>query len=228
MPQRDKDIYASAHLRHLLAEEAAALLPDLQRCAGTHALLVSALSHDHPPVLPLLGNWARMRLVANRYHGDIRARSDEALPFVDDAFGLVLLRHAVEVAPAPQALLQEACRVLAPGGVLALTGMHPLSGWLPWLYWYTRGGSMPALKSPLTLERWVRAGELDVERIHRVGHVWPNGGAHTRGISALGGGYVLIARKRRRMAIPTRLKPKLVPAPVNVNLAPGARRNASS
>lgn len=228
MPQRDKDIYASAPLRHLLAEEAAALLPDLQRCAGTHALLVSALSHDHPPVLPLLGNWARLRLVGHRYHGDARASADEALPFVDDAFGLVLLRHAVEVAPAPQELLQEACRVLAPGGVLVLTGLHPWSGWLPWLYWQGRDGVMPALKSPLTLERWVRAGELDVERMQRVGHVWPHSAADARGVHPLGGGYVLIARKRRRAVAPTRLKPKLVPASVNVNLAPGARRHASS
>jgi SAM-dependent methyltransferase len=227
MPQRDKDIYASAHLRHLLAEEASAMAPQLQRCAGSHALLLSALSHDHPPVLPLMGCWARMRLVGQRFQGDVRARSDEPLPFLDDAFGLVLLRHALEVAPVPQALLQEACRVLAPGGVLALTGLHPFSGWLPWVYWQRRGGAMPALTSPLILERWVRAGELDVERIERVGHVWPNAGTHATGVHPLGGAYVLIARKRRRVTALPKLKPALVPAPVNVKLAPGARRDTS-
>jgi SAM-dependent methyltransferase len=228
MPQRDRDIYASAHLRHLLAEEATVLLPHLQRCAGTHALLVSALAHDRPPSLPLLGNWARLRVVANRYTGDVRGRADEALPFMDEAFGLVLLRHAMEVSPVPQALLVEASRVLAPGGALVLTGMHPWSGWLPWLHWQARGGRLPSLKSPLTLERWVRGSELDIECIQRVGHPWPHAGPQTRGAHAIGGGYVLIARKQRRLAVPTRLKPKLVSSPVNVNLAPGARRSASS
>jgi SAM-dependent methyltransferase len=228
MPQRDKDIYASAHLRHLLAEEAAAMAPYLQRCAGSHALLLSALSHDHPPVLPLLGYWTRMRLIGTRFQGDVKARADEALPFADDAFGLVLLRHAVEAAPVPQALLQEACRVLAPGGMLAVTGLHPLSAWLPWVYWHRRDGSMPALTSPLVLERWIRAGELDIERVERVGHVWPNAGRRTRGTHPLGGAYVLIARKQRRVAVLPKLKPALVPAPVNVKLAPGARRDAPS
>ena len=204
------------------------MAPYLQRCAGTHALLLSALSHDHPPVLPLLGCWARMRLVGHRFHGDVKARADEALPFTDDAFGLVLLRHAVEVAPVPQALLQEACRVLAPGGVLAVTGLHPLSAWLPWVYWHRRHGAMPALTSPLILERWVKAVELDIERVERVGHVWPNAGKRARGPHPLGGAYVLIARKRRRVAVLPKLKPALVPAPVNVKLAPGARRDASS
>ncbi|GAA0689307.1 SAM-dependent methyltransferase [Dyella sp. SG562] len=228
MLQRDPDIYASAHLRHLLAEEAAAMAPLLQRCAGSHALLLSALSHDHPPVLPLLGYWTRMRLVGKRYQGDVKARADEPLPFADDAFGLVLLRHAMEVAPVPQSLLQEACRVLAPGGVLAVTGLHPLSAWLPWVYWQRRHTTMPAITSPLTLERWVRAGELEIERVERVGHVWPNAGAKARGVHPLGGAYVLIARKNRRVAILPKLKPALVPAPVNVKLAPGARRGAPS
>lgn len=204
------------------------MAPHLQRCAGSHALLLSALSHDHPPVLPLLGYWTRMRLVGVRFRGDVKARADEPLPFADDAFGLVLLRHAVEVAPVPQALLQEACRVLAPGGVLAVTGLHPLSAWLPWVYWHRRHGVMPALTSPLVLERWVRGAEFDIERVERVGHVWPNAGRRARGAHPLGGAYWLIARKRRRVAILPKLKPALVPAPVNVKLAPGARRDASS
>ncbi|TBR39684.1 MULTISPECIES: class I SAM-dependent methyltransferase [Dyella] len=228
MPQRDKDIYAGAHLRRLQAEATAVLLPELQRCAGEHALLVSALPHDHPPVLPLLGHWVRLRATGDRFRGDLRARADEPLPFADDAFDLVLLRHAIETSPAPQPFLAEACRVLAPGGTLVLTGVHPLSAWAPWIYWHTRGQGKPLLRSPMTLERWVRDSRLDIERVIRVGHMLPNAtGAH-RGEQPGGGAFVLVARKQRRAAIPTRLQPKLVRAPVNVNLAPGARRHASS
>lgn len=228
MAQRDNDIYAGAHLRRLQSEASAAVLPALQRCAGAHGLLISALPHDHPPVLPLLGHWVRLRIANDSFRGDLKARADEPLPFADDAFDLVLLRHVLEFAHAPQPLLAEACRVLAPGGLLVLTGVHPLSAWAPWVYWHTRGRGKPLLRSPLTLERWVRADELDVERVIRVGHVWPNAtGAH-RGEHMAGGAYVLVARKQRRAMTPTRLMPKLVRAPVNVNLAPGARRHASS
>jgi len=227
MSQRDQDIYASAPLRSLLAEETVALAPGLQRCAGTHALLLSAARGDVPPILPLVGNWTRLSIEAGRYRGDLQARSDEALPFVDDAFDLVLLRHALEVSTAPQTLLREASRVLAPGGVLALTGLHPFSAWLPWVVWRAQG-RVPSMHSPLWLERWVRRSELDIERVERVGRLWPGTSVGLDTAHALGGGYLLIARKRRRMATPIRLKPKPVPAPVNVGLAPGARRSAAS
>ncbi|HET6554365.1 MAG TPA: methyltransferase domain-containing protein [Dyella sp.] len=227
MSQRDQDIYQSAPLRSLLAEETVALVPGLQRCTGTHALLISAAREDEPPMLPLLGNWTRLNAEGSRYAGDVLASGVEPLPFVDDAFDLVLLRHALEVSTAPQELLEEASRVLSPGGVLALTGLHPFSAWVPWMLWRTRGRG-PAMHSPIMLERWVRRFELDIERIERVGRLWPNNHAGLDAAHAFGGGYLLIARKRRRMATPIRLKPKAVPAAVNVGLAPGARRNAAS
>lgn len=228
MSQRDQDIYSSAPLRRLLAEETVALAPGLQRCSGTHALLVSATVDDRPPVLPLLGNWTRLSMTDQQYGGDLTARTDEPLPFLDDAFDLVLLRHALEVSSTPQEMLEEASRVLAPGGVLAVTGLHPFSAWLPWMMWRTRGHA-PAMHAPLLLERWVRRRELEIERIERVGRMWPSSQAGTDDATrALGGGYLLIARKRRRMATPIRLKPKTLPATVNVGLAPGARRNAAS
>ncbi len=227
MSQRDQDIYSSAPLRSLLAEETVALGPGLQRCSGTHALLVSATKEDVPPVLPLLGNWIKLSMAAERYGGDVQARADEPLPFRDDAFDLVLLRHALEVSRTPLDMLEEVSRVLAPGGVLALTGLHPFSAWLPWMMWRTRGRA-PAMHSPILLERWVRRMELDIERVERVGGWWPSSRVGLDASHAFGGGYLLIARKRRRMATPIRLKTKALPATVNVGLAPGARRNAAS
>lgn len=227
MSQREQDIYSSAPLRSLLAQETVALVPGLQRCSGTHALMVSAVVEDEPPMLPLLGNWTRLNLRRQRYLGDLHARSDEPLPFVDDAFDLVLLRHALEVSATPQDLLEEASRVLAPGGVLALTGLHPFSAWVPWMMWRVRGRP-PAMRSPILLEHWVRRVELDIERVERVGRPWPSGQPGLDANHVLGGGYLMIARKRRRVTTPIRLKPRAVPAAVNVGLAPGARRHAAS
>lgn len=227
MYQRDDDIYASAPLRRLLDEQTRVLTPELQRCFGMHALLLGACADDAPPALPMLGCWTTLHLDKGRYWGDLQAAADESLPFVDDAFELVLLRHALEVAPSASALLAEAVRVLVPGGVLALTGVHPLSGWAPWFCWRTRGKSQ-ALQMPLRLGHTLQQAGLEIERVQRVGHLWPSlAPARAKALNPFGGGYVLIARKRRRMATPLRIKPVPVRVPANSQLSPGTRRSSA-
>lgn len=227
MHQRDDDIYASAPLRRLLDEQTRALTPELQRCFGTHGLLLCASANDKPPALPMLGCWTSLRLDNDRYRGDLQAATNEPLPFVDDAFDLVVLRHVQEVTPSASALLNDAIRILAPGGVLVLTGVHPLSGWAPWFYWRTRGKSQ-TLQMPLRLGHDLRQAGLEIERVQRVGRLWP--GRETTGStpgSAFGGGYVLIARKRRRMAAPLRIKPMPVRVSSGGQLSPGTRRSSA-
>jgi SAM-dependent methyltransferase len=225
MPQRAHDIYASAPMRGLLADETVAYLPDLRRCTGSRALLLSAASQDGPPNPPYLGQWVTLRLAQGRFQGDVRALVTEPLPFVDRAFDLVLLRHALEPAPLS---LDEIIRVLAPGGMLVLTGVNPLSGWTPWWLWQTRGSSAHAT-SPIQLAARLRRADLQVERVQRVGRALPlssNGSNEASGL--LGGGYVLVARKKGPMSVPTRLRPKPVTTPVRAGLAPGARRHSVS
>lgn len=223
---RDRDIYASKAMRGLLAEETAAFATDLQRCTATHALQISAARRDPPPALPTRGAWVRLELSAAAYSGDVRAPADEPLPFVSDAFGLVVLRHALEVAPFAQDLLAEAARVLAPGGMLALTGVHPASGWLPWLLWRSRHQDL-ALSSPLQLKYWLHGAELDVERSQRVGAIWPASVTMQHRGNPLGGGYLVVARKRRSVVMPVRLRPRAATAPVG-SLVPTARRGTAA
>ena len=225
MAQRDLDLYDSKPMRGLLAAEAQALAPELQRCAGTYALQVSAIARDLP-ASPMLDRWVHLHLDGGHCRGDLHTRLDEPLPFLDDAFGLVLLSHALEVAPDAQSLLCEAARVLAPGGMLALTGMHPASGWLPWLLWRGQGGMN--LESPLRIGRWLRGAELNVERVQRVGPIWPSSAGVPHHGGPLGGGYLLIARKRRQAAAPIRLRPRAIAAAPVAGLAPGARRSAAA
>ncbi|MGY3038521.1 SAM-dependent methyltransferase [Rhodanobacter sp. TND4EL1] len=227
MQQRDEELYSSPPMLRLLEDQLKVLKPGLQRCAGTHALLVGASHHGAPPALPLLGCWTSLVLRRHRYGGDLQGAADEPLPFLDEAFELVLVRHALEVAPHPSALLDEAIRVLAPGGALALTGIHPLSFWAPWLHWRRRGGSL-ALHMPWRLRhRLARAG-MTIEQVQRIGSAWPEAGAMRRKPgNPFGGGYVLVARKRTRPAMLVRLRSEKIRVQTNGQLSPTARRGAS-
>jgi len=226
--QRDHDIYASKPLRRLLEDQMRVMTPDLQRCSGTHALLVGASLDDATPGLPMLGFWTRLRVDDERYRGDLQAAIGEPLPFVDDAFDLVLLRHALQVVPVASLLLSEAVRVLAPGGVLVVTGVHPVSGWAPWFYWHMRQ-SPQVLQMPLLLIKMLQRAGLEVERTRRAGHLWPSAAdAPMSHANLWGGGYVLFARKRRHMATPLRLKPVPMHVPVSGRLTPGTRRSSAS
>lgn len=227
MSTGSSDIYASAPLQRLLADEARGLAPEIQRCAGEHGLLVSASGTDRPPGLPMLACWTRLLWCGSRYAGDLHGRTDEPLPFVDDAFELVILRHALETASLPQALLSEAIRVLSPGGLMVLSGVHPLSLWTPWLAWRGRRQSL-RLHMPIQLGEWLRRSAMQVEQVRRVGNPLPGGREFPLlAGEAIGGGYLLLARKRRRAATPLRLVPRPLRAPVDAGLAPGARRNSA-
>jgi SAM-dependent methyltransferase len=221
------DVYASAPLRRLLADEARGLMPELQRCRGNHGLLLTVAGYDQPPALPMLSCWTRLWIEAGRYGGDIVGHGEECLPFLDDAFELIILRHALEKSSMPQALLDEVMRVLSPGGLLVLSGFHPLSFWTPWLAWRTRRQSLrPHL--PWQVWEWLRRRDMRVETVRRIGSAWPGSVSGTSYFTdTLGGAYVLLARKRRGAAEPVRLVPRTLRAPADVRLAPGARSNTA-
>lgn len=224
MLHRDHEIYASTPLRQLAGEQTRAMLPNLQRSVGTCALSLGVSVDAAPPALPMVGCWIRMWIAGDGYRGDVRANAGEPLPFLDDAFDVVLLRHALEVAATPSALLGEAIRVLAPGGLLVLTGVHPVSGWAPWFYWRARAGQV--LQLPLQLGRRLQRQGLEIEWTRRVGRVWP-GNAESRAgqVTLCGGGYVLIARKWSHRATLLRILPARKRVPQG-SLSPGTRRSS--
>jgi len=225
MFQRDNDIHASAPLQAALGAQTAWMMQKLQRCAGEHALLLCASKLDRAPVLPLLGHWVRLELSEPSWRGDLAARVDESLPFVDDAFDLLLLRHAFEAAASPRELLRESIRLLAPGGTLVISGLHPLGLWAPWFHWRSRGRGLHLL-SPTRLAHWLSQSGMLVEQVQRIGHAWPSSSTLTS--HGLGGGsYVLIARKQRRMAVPLKPRAHAQRTPVNARLSAGARRHST-
>lgn len=229
MPTVPKDIYAGAAMRRLLADETNMLLPELQACSGEHGLLVSASPSDMPPALPLLACWTRLWVDAGRYRGDLAACADESLPFVDHAFELVVLQHALERSSSPDMLLREVCRVLMPGGLLAVTGVHPLGLWGPWMAWKSRAQTTRT-HWPLQVGEWFRRENVQVECVKRAGRTWPGAGVKAKdspdGVShqVLGGAFVMVGRKQRSLASLRPRRAHLSAVPAGAALAPGAQR----
>ena len=117
--------------------------------------------------------------------------------------------------------------MLTAGGVLAVTALHPLSGWSPWFCWRARG-QRQSLQWPWRLCQRLRRKGLEIESLHRLGASWPWDAPPPGGDSRWGGGYLLLARKQRRLAIPLKLRPLPARAPVNARLSPGTRRHSVS
>jgi SAM-dependent methyltransferase len=227
MLERHDDIYASAPMCRLRQEQVRSLSADVQRCSGTHALLLTAAAGDVPPSSPLLGCWMTLHFNKGRYTGDLTAAASEPLPFIDDAFQLVMIQHVLEVASAPVAVLDDALRMLAPGGLLVITGLHPISAWSPWFWWRGRR-TVQRLHFPLGLNGKLLGAGMDVERLARVGRSWP-ARPSTLGLpeNIFGGGFVLVARKRRHTT--TRLHLSRIGTPLSSRgpLSAETRRRAA-
>lgn len=140
------------------------------------------------------GRRTRLRLHESGWQGDVRARVDEALPFVDEAFRTVLVEHVLEWTPLAVNVLDEAVRVLAADGVLLVSGFHPFSLWMPWLL--CRKRPRPMLTPPGWVRQRLAALGVDVQQVRRCGAAWPTAGVATEHAWA-GGGFVLMARKQR-------------------------------
>jgi SAM-dependent methyltransferase len=225
MARTAPDIYVTPQVGKLLADETRVLTPLLSRCTGDHGLHLTAHPSADPPAIPLLGHWATVRVDGSRLGGDVRASGLEPLPFADDAFGVVLLRHALETTARQDNLLDEAIRVLAPGGMIAITGIHPLGMWSPWVARIARG-ARPRLTWPWWWSQRLVRDDFELSMPRRLGSAWPRASGAPVGESLVGGGYLLVARKKRPAALPLRPRPAPVPAPMPATLASGARRHA--
>lgn len=224
---RGGDVYASEPMRRLRREQTRSLVGDVRRCSGTHALLLAAAVGDVPPSSPMLGCWTTLHIDKDRYCGDVNAAANEPLPFIDDAFQLVLLCHVLEVAPAWAAVLDDAIRMLAPGGVLIITGLHPVSSWAAWFWWRERR-TVRRLHLPVGFTGALRGAGVEVERLTRVGRSWPaRASAPAIPDNMFGGGYVLVARKRRQIMTRLRLSGIGAPLPNHGRLASEIRRSAT-
>ncbi len=119
--------------QRLIAEEQQWLDSTVQDVFGYNALQIGP---DGLDALRTNRMSSRMRMVISDYPA-ISDHAGEAtlmgslhdLPFKTQSIDLLVLSHALEVAPDPHALLREADRVLIPEGRLVILGFNPVSIW---------------------------------------------------------------------------------------------------
>ena len=201
-----------------LLEERLAALP-----AGTVVFVENA---DLEPLDCRERTCVRLQLaVSGELHGDMRARQD-ALPFADHSMGIVVLRHVAESSPTPRILLRETARVLARGGRLLITGMHPCSFWQPWMMQQARlAGVHYRACTPWRIQAWLRDEQIRLEQRSRFGSTFPSLEQSTAIRGPLAACYLLHACKPSSSVTPIRLRrSRVTPAPMNASLINTARR----
>lgn len=128
------------------------------------------------------------------------------LPLASESIGTVVLQHVADGSVLPDAMLEEAARVLVPGGRLWLLALNPLAPYR--LRWLRQG---PQASEPVRWRRRLRAAGLVPEAVSQgVGPRWdilPN--ASLQQGAGLRAAYLLRAEKRVTPLTPIRSRPAL-------------------
>lgn len=200
MLNRQQDLYRHPLMERLAVAERGVVSAGLRSCAGSHALQLGAFEADPPPSLPLLPHWVCLHLDRDGCRGDLSLDAAAPLPFADESLDLVWLKHALDRSSHPAQLLATVIRLLAPGGTLVVSGLHPVSGWAAWSrYGLGEGGR---LQAPWLLRLALRLSGMPVSDHWRQGSCWPRARGDQQRRNRLGGVYVLVARKERAQILP--------------------------
>ena len=213
----------------LQAEEVACLGEVLPTLFGYHLLQVgdfypqdcltsSKISHRI-----LMDEWLGVTEPGKADQGHSRSHpvqaSPESLPIATDSLDVVILPHTLEFTEYPHQILREADRILIPEGHVVVLGFNPWSLWMLWrlvLGWRGRPPWCGRFISQTRLRDWLQLLGFDIIQSHhyffrpplrhqatmkrlrfmeRLGQRW---------WPALGGGYLLVARKRVVTLTPVR------------------------
>ncbi|HVQ33856.1 MAG TPA: hypothetical protein VMS49_07930 [Lysobacter sp.] len=128
------------------------------------------------------------------------------LPLPSESMGTVVLQHVADGPVVPAVVLEEAARVLVPGGRLWLLALNPLAPYH--LRWIRQG---PSASEPIRWRRRLRAAGLVPEAVSQgVGPRWdilPN--ATLQQGAGMRAAFLLRAEKRVSPLTPLRARPAL-------------------
>ena len=232
MPNLPRSFFSRAPIQMLLARELAAVGPILSGVYGNYGLIVRAHAGDRAE-LPahLLGKLIELDLERGSLCGAVHCEPD-LLPFASESFKLVVAQHLFEQIEEPEACAAELARVLAPEGVALVLGFNPAGTWRPWLTWNAaRDGARLRLRSAHFWQQRLAREQVDTLQVRFPGTLWPHavarGAARMPALSLLsrfGSSWLLLARKRRSVLTPLRLRTGQREIALNPRLAPGAQR----
>jgi SAM-dependent methyltransferase len=79
-----------------------------------------------------VNHWAMMQAKPVAVRTMMQVASAEELPFADDSFAMVIIKHVVEHLPHPEKAISEFSRIISPGGFLILATPNLDSMLKPW------------------------------------------------------------------------------------------------
>jgi len=143
-------------------------------------------------------------VAGGHFHGPMRCALP--LPLASESVGTVVLQHVADGSVVPEAILEEAARVLVPGGRLWLLTLNPLA---PYRARWLRQG--PSASEPVRWRRRLRSAGLEPEAVSQgVGPRWkPIPNATLQQGAGLRAAFLLRAEKRVVPLIPIRSRPAI-------------------
>lgn len=215
------------------------MAPILAGVYGTTGLFLRA-HQATPDSLPvnLLGNVLGLALDgAQVLRGGLSCAPGE-LPLASESCKLVVVQHLFERLDDPASCVGEIARVLAPEGVLLVLGFNPLSLWRPWLAGTARRACLPIrVRTGQSWATTIGAQGIDVLQTRYAGAWSPWSvppvdpaaaiGSAANPLARLRGSWLLLARKRRSVLTPLRLRRDARELAVNPRFAPGAHRECA-
>lgn len=213
MPLRSRPGQPDAVQAWFASSEGAALL------ASEHDVIEDALA-ERPaqpwlwlaplpqPRRPADGRGLALYQRGSRFAGDVACGLP--LPLPSEAFGTVVLQHAVVSDSRGVALLDEVVRLLVPGGRVLLFGLNPLSPYR----WRWRGQGLRAVE-PLSCRRMLRKAGLEPDVVSEgLGPRWePEVDARRQRGVGLRAAYLVRADRRSLPMTPMPMRPRRLLVP---------------
>lgn len=139
----------------------------LERHFGRHALIIGVPNQSdllketslacHTLLTPLVSR----EKISSYIESDLRE-----LPIMTGSIDLVLLPHTLEFLDNPRQLLNEACRVIKPEGLIVVSGFNPYSTWgvkkllTKQKTWQWSGNFIPSYK----VKNWLSLADFEMEK----------------------------------------------------------------
>ncbi len=154
----------------LLRAEGEMLLSLLNGHFGKHALLIGVPRQYSLLDKTKLSYHSLLTPLAGQHENHYTIESDlYELPILTGSIDLLILPHTLEFVDNPRQLLAEACRIIKPEGLIAISGFNPYSSWGIRKIWAKYRAKHPEIPwcanfiRPHKIKSWLRLADFAME-----------------------------------------------------------------